>query len=122
MGEACRLQCRRQSVILRRQFFQSLNCLAVGHRKGHTPVAILEQDEVDEEQVDDEMDLEESEAVPALDDEESATFGRLSWQDVRESVSNTYERRTVHKHGASMSSSSPTSSPGAPLRPSLIRS
>jgi hypothetical protein len=32
---------------------------------------------------------EESEELPELDEEESATFGRLSWRDVRQSVSRT---------------------------------
>jgi len=34
-------------------------------------------------------DQDDDEELPDLDEEESATFGRLSWQDVRQSVSRT---------------------------------
>jgi hypothetical protein len=43
------------------------------------------EDDADAEQ----EDREEEDALPELDEEESATFGRLSWQDVRQQVSRT---------------------------------
>jgi len=45
-----------------------------------------ESDFEDEADVDEETD---EESLPELDDEESATFGRLSWQEVRQSVGRT---------------------------------
>jgi hypothetical protein len=49
----------------------------------------LRDEEVDDDLVGADGDSEESEELPRLDDEEWATFGRLSWQEVRQSVGRT---------------------------------
>ena len=55
-------------------------------------VTCFARDEDIESDIDDEGDfdgdLDENE-LPELDEEESATFGRLSWQEVRQSVGRT---------------------------------
>jgi hypothetical protein len=56
-----------------------------------TAVALRENDSNDESYGEEEYDSEDSgdEDLPELDGEESATFTRLSWQDVRQSVGRT---------------------------------
>ncbi len=55
-------------------------------------VTCFSRDEELDSDLEDEGDLEgesDEENLPELDEEESATFGRLSWQDVRQSVGRT---------------------------------